>query len=113
MSDIVLETHDAVLELRLSRPAKKNALTLAMYRTLNEGLAQASADAAVRAVLFSAGGDTFCAGNDVRDFMNGLGEDVPVLRFIENLARFEKPIVAAVHGAAVGLGTTMLLHCDL
>lgn len=113
MNDVVIEKNEGVMELRLARAAKKNAVTFAMYRALDEGLASASKDDAVRAVVFSAEGDTFCAGNDVKDFLAGLGDDPPVLRFLESLVRFDKPIVAAVHGPAVGIGTTMLLHCDL
>jgi len=114
MSDVTFETHDAVLEIRLDRPKKKNALTVAMYTAMVEALERAAADASIRAVVFTASGETFTAGNDVIDFMNGLGEgEPPVLRFIRLLARFDKPLVAAVNGPAVGLGTTMLLHCDL
>lgn len=114
MSDLKFETHDAVLEIRFDRPKKKNALTVAMYTAMVEALERAASDEAIRAVVFTAEGETFTAGNDVMDFMNGLGEgEPPVLRFIRLLATFEKPLIAAVHGGAVGLGTTMLLHCDL
>jgi enoyl-CoA hydratase/carnithine racemase len=78
-----------------------------------EALEGAAKDASVRAVAFTSTGETFTAGNDVNDFLAGLGDDPPVLRFIEALVRSEKPIVAAVHGPAVGIGTTMLLLCDL
>jgi enoyl-CoA hydratase/carnithine racemase len=114
MTDVRVETRDAVLEIQLDRPKKKNALTVAMYRAMVDALEAAERDASVRAVVFTATGDTFTAGNDVVDFMSGLGDgEPPVLRFIRLLARYEKPFVAAVNGAAVGLGTTMLLHCDL
>jgi enoyl-CoA hydratase/carnithine racemase len=113
MSDVILERHESVLELRLARASKKNALTHAMYRSLNEGLASAQADEGIRAVVFTAEGTTFCGGNDVNDFLAGIGEEPPVLRFLERLATFDKPLVAAVQGPAVGLGATMLLHCDL
>ena len=114
MSDMQIETRDAVLEIRFTRAKKKNALTIAMYAAMVEALEHSAADAAVRAVVFSAEGDTFTAGNDVMDFMSGLGDgEPPVLRFIRLLTTYEKPLVAAVNGPAIGLGTTMLLHCDL
>ncbi len=117
MSEVIIETKDGVTEIRLDRPKKKNAVTIAMYRAMNEALAAAAADANVGAVVFSGNGESFCAGNDVLDFMNGIGADAdgepPVGRFIRTIATFEKPLVAAVQGAAVGVGTTMLLHCDL
>jgi len=115
MSDVKTESKDAVLEIRFDRPKKKNALTIAMYAAMVEALEGAAKDPGIRAVAFTAEGETFTAGNDVLDFMNGLGGEgePPVLRFIRLLATYEKPLVAAVNGAAVGLGTTMLLHCDL
>ncbi len=114
MSDVKTESKDGVLEIRIDRPKKKNALTIAMYAAMVEALEGAAKDPAIRAVVFTAEGETFTAGNDVVDFMNGLGDgEPPVLRFIRLLATYEKPLVAAVNGAAVGLGTTMLLHCDL
>lgn len=114
MSDVKTETKDGVLEIRLDRPKKKNALTVAMYRSMVEALERAGEDPAVRAIAFTAEGEIFTAGNDVGDFMAGLGDgEPPVYRFIKLLATQPKPMVAAVNGAAVGLGTTMLLHCDL
>ena len=114
MSDVKTESKDGVLEIRIDRPKKKNALTIAMYAAMVEALEGAAKDPAIRAVVFTAEGETFTAGNDVVDFMNGLGDgEPPVLRFIRLLATYEKPLVAAINGAAVGLGTTMLLHCDL
>jgi enoyl-CoA hydratase/carnithine racemase len=115
MSDVIIEKAGAVVELVLDRPKKKNALTHAMYSSLADALDAAALDDGVRAVLVGATGETFCAGNDVHDFMAGFSGDgpPPVLRFIQTLVRFPKPIVAAVHGAAVGIGATMLLHCDL
>lgn len=114
MSDVTTQKRDGVLEIVWSRPAKKNALTVAMYAAVVEALEAATRDDAVRAVLFAAEGGTFTAGNDVIDFMNGLGEgEPPVLRFIKLLATFPKPMIAAVQGPAVGIGATMLLHCDL
>jgi enoyl-CoA hydratase/carnithine racemase len=117
MSDITLERHPGVLELRFDRPAKKNAITAAMYGVLVDGLASAAADRAVRAVLFTSSGEVFCAGNDVGDFMaaatSGKTDELAAAKFVEAVARFPKAMVAAVHGAAVGIGATMLLHCDL
>ena len=106
----------AVLEVIFARPDKKNALTNAMYRAAREALESAQADPAVRVVLFGSDSDIFCAGNDLADFAaaaSGQGGALEALPFIEALALFDKPIVAAVPGLAVGIGTTMLLHCDL
>ncbi|MBL8955276.1 MAG: enoyl-CoA hydratase [Myxococcaceae bacterium] len=112
--DIETERDGGTLIVRFARPQKKNALTLAMYDRMNEALTEAAADKTVRAVVFGSTSDTFTAGNDLGDFMQAppTGEDSPVMKFILNLARFEKPIVAAVDGKAIGLGLTMLLHCD-
>jgi len=106
---------DGVATLRISRPDKKNALTQAMYVSLAERLDQAAADAAVRAVLLTGEEEIFSAGNDLQEFIDNppTSADSPVLRFMLTLARFEKPVVAAVSGHAVGIGVTMLLHCDL
>jgi enoyl-CoA hydratase/carnithine racemase len=109
---------DRVLHITLARPEKKNALTNDMYKALAEALAQAEADPGIRAVLFDAEGDAFTAGNDLGDFAAVSSgklarEDMYSWRFLSALAHAEKPYVAAVHGLAVGIGTTMLLHCDL
>jgi len=116
MTDHVKIRRDgAVLEITFARPEKKNALSNAMYLAAAEALNDAQSDASARVVLFSAEGDAFTAGNDLADFAavaSGRGE-VLAHRFIDALARAEKPIVAAVPGLAVGVGTTMLLHCDL
>jgi enoyl-CoA hydratase/carnithine racemase len=107
---------DGVLEVTFARPEKKNALTNAMYRVARETLERAQRADDVKVVLFNADGDAFTAGNDLGDFMriaSGRGEEPQAHAFIEALARAEKPIVAAVPGIAVGVGTTMLLHCDL
>jgi enoyl-CoA hydratase/carnithine racemase len=106
----------AVLEITFAHPEKKNALSNAMYRAATEQLNAAQKDASVRVVLFSAEGDAFTAGNDIADFTAvtaGTGEPPQAHHVIDALARAEKPIVAAVQGLAVGVGTTMLLHCDL
>jgi enoyl-CoA hydratase/carnithine racemase len=105
----------AVMVLRFARPEKKNALTLAMYDRLTAALGEAAADKAVRAVVFGSTSDTFTAGNDLADFAQRppTGEDSPVFRFLKALTTFDKPLLAAVDGKAIGLGLTMLLHCDL
>jgi enoyl-CoA hydratase/carnithine racemase len=114
IDDIETSRDGGTLVVRFARPAKKNALTIAMYERLNAVLAEASADATVRAVVFGSTGETFTAGNDLGDFMQNppTGESSPVFRFISGLASFEKPLLAAVDGKAIGLGLTMLLHCD-
>jgi enoyl-CoA hydratase/carnithine racemase len=115
MTEVIVSRAGGVLEARLDRTAKKNALTLAMYAALTEALQQAHGDASVRAVLISANGETFCAGNDIADFLKPRPDfgAAPPSRFLETLATFEKPLVAAVQGQAIGVGATMLLHCDL
>mgnify|MGYP001466642221 CR=1 FL=1 len=119
MTDHIVTSRDgAVLRLAFNRPDKKNAITSAMYAALADGLAQADQDDSVRAVLFEARGDVFTSGNDIADFMSGVGspegaEKPPVIRFLEGLATAEKPLIAAVQGPAVGVGVTMLFHCDL
>ncbi|WPO43973.1 enoyl-CoA hydratase-related protein [Tardiphaga sp. 42S5] len=115
--NLTTELHEGVLILTLCRPEKKNALTRAMYDGLSAGLERAREDNLVRAVLFQSEGDSFTAGNDLADFQsqssgNSDGEGAPA-RFLRNLATTDKPVVAAVQGNAVGVGTTMLLHCDM
>lgn len=108
-------THNGVATIEIARPEKKNALTGAMYSAMAEALAAANADAAVRAVLISGQPGIFTSGNDLEDFMQRppAGAESPVFRFMQALLDCEKPVVAAVTGGAVGIGTTMLLHCDL
>jgi len=113
---IKLKEEDGVLEITFARPDKKNALSSAMYRAAREALERAQTEKGVRVVLFSAEGDAFTAGNDIADFAdiaNGQAGEGQAHLFIAALGRAEKPIVAAVPGLAVGVGTTMLLHCDL
>jgi enoyl-CoA hydratase/carnithine racemase len=100
--------------LVIDRPEKKNAITAAMYTSLAADLTAARQDDDVGAVVITGAGSTFTAGNDLRDFLENppAGEDAPVFRFLFALAEFDKPLVAAVRGLAVGVGTTMLLHCD-
>ena len=114
MSDIISDKAGNVLRVELNRPAKKNAMTSAMYITLADLFNAAGKDDEVRVVLWYGAGDSFCAGNDVADFLKnppGPGES-PQARLISALINFDKPLVAAVQGAAIGGGTTMLTHCD-
>lgn len=123
MTDHVLKTIEGgVMTLSFNRADKKNAITDAMYKVLADGLEQAETDPAIRAVLFRSEGDSFTSGNDLADFaaQNASGDTSReaglqrnVTRFLKALAAAEKPLVAAVCGVAVGVGTTMLLHCDL
>jgi enoyl-CoA hydratase/carnithine racemase len=114
MSDINTVRSSGILSVELNRPAKKNALTAGMYTTLAGIFREAAGDGEVRVVLWHSAGDAFSAGNDVEDFLKnppGPGES-PQARLMDAFIRFEKPIVAAVQGAAIGGGTTMLTHCD-
>jgi enoyl-CoA hydratase/carnithine racemase len=114
---IIVSRDGAVLEIRFNRPEKKNAITNAMYGVIADAVAGAQTDDSVRAVLFTANGDFFSAGNDIKDFaaQSAGAFDGPrhVGRFLEEVIKAEKPIVAAVQGHAVGVGTTMLFQCDL
>jgi enoyl-CoA hydratase/carnithine racemase len=114
-SHILSIRHGAVLEARLNRPEKKNALTGAMYDGIADIFEQASSSNSIRAVLLTAEGSTFTAGNDLAEFMSVAADFAasPQSRFVRAITGATKPIVAAVHGRAVGIGTTMLLHCDL
>ena len=115
MSDHVrAERKGRVLHLTLARPEKKNALTRAMYSALADALDEASGDGAVRAVVLSGEGGSFTAGNDLFDFMTDppRDESSPVFRFLRAAVAFPKPLIAAVDGVAIGIGTTVLLHCD-
>jgi enoyl-CoA hydratase/carnithine racemase len=113
--DILATRRGASLELAFNRPARKNALTDAMYTALGEALAEAERDATVRVVVFHGTEQAFTAGNDLSDFLEHppRGEDAPVFRFIRAVLAGTKPLIAAVNGPAVGIGTTLLLHCDL
>ena len=108
-------TLNKVLTIEIARPEKKNALTQAMYTAMAEALEAANTDAGVRAVLITGQPGIFTSGNDIDDFMQRppQGDDTPVARFMRALLDCDKPVVAAVTGAAVGIGTTLLLHCDL
>ena len=117
MTDLILtEKSGRILTVRINRPDRKNALTHAMYTALGDALALAEQDSEIRCVLFTGHEDCFTAGNDLGEFAAGLPgafEETPVGRFLLLLATASKPVVAAVNGPAVGIGTTMLLHCDL
>ncbi len=111
---IAVSIENRILTIRMQRPEKKNALTREMYLAMNESLKQADADASVRVVLITGTEDCFTAGNDLVDFANARpGETSPAILYLQRLAATKKPVVAAVSGVAVGIGTTMLLHCDL
>jgi enoyl-CoA hydratase/carnithine racemase len=114
MSHVILETRDRVLRIEMARPERKNALTLDMYDAMSGALAAAQDDPGVRAVLIHGSRDCFTAGNDLKDFLERPphSHESPAFRFIRMLPVFAKPLVAAVNGPAVGIGTTMLLHCD-
>ena len=114
-AQVLVSRADGVCEIRLNRPEKRNAITQAMYEALCSALAQTQGDTAVRAVLLSGEGAGFTAGNDLNDFLGGLKFDAdnPIIRLLRALATFGKPLLAAVHGQTVGIGTTLLLHCDL
>jgi enoyl-CoA hydratase/carnithine racemase len=109
------ETSGGIFHIELARPEKKNALTAAMYQSLADSLAGAEADPTVRVILISGAGGNFTAGNDLADFLEQppLDDSAPVFHFITGFANLQKPFVAAVEGVAIGVGTTMLLHCDL
>jgi len=111
------EIAEGIMTLTLARADKKNALSNAMYSAMSDGLERAEKDPSVRVVLFQGDGDSFTAGNDLADFSaqaNGKATGEPQAhRFISNLGKATRPLIAAVQGNAVGVGTTMLLHCDL
>jgi enoyl-CoA hydratase/carnithine racemase len=115
MSDILIHTEAGVTTLTFNRVDKKNSITSAMYGALADALAQAGQDAAVRVVLIQGDATIFSAGNDIGDFLHQppSTQESPVFRFLRGIAGFPKPLVAAVCGPAVGIGTTMLFHCDL
>ena len=115
MTDILIDQSAGVMTITLNRVSKKNSLTSAMYAAMADALAQAEADAEVRAVVFQGHETIFSSGNDIGDFLNAppATADAPVFRFLRGISTFPKPVVAAVCGPAVGIGTTMLFHCDL
>jgi enoyl-CoA hydratase/carnithine racemase len=113
---IVTALDSAVLRIQINRPEKKNALTAPMYAAIAQALTQADSDPAVRAVTVTGSGDSFSSGNDVADFLAhgaSVSDDRPVGAFLTSIASFKKPLIAGVNGMAIGIGVTMLLHCDL
>jgi enoyl-CoA hydratase/carnithine racemase len=113
-AEIITERSESILQVQFNRPARKNALTSAMYATVAELVDAAATDDGIRVVLLHGAGDSFSAGNDLEDFMTNPpkpGQSVQE-RFVAALINFPKPLIAAVHGVAVGSGTTMLSHCD-
>ena len=112
---ILLHRERGLLTLQLNRPDKRNALTRAMYTQLAEALEQADADSAISAVLIQGSSECFTAGNDIGDFLEQPPSDLdsPAFHFMKSLLNCRKPVIAAVAGVAVGIGTTLLLHCDL
>jgi len=114
MDEIITERSGNILRVELNRPTKRNAMTSRMYVTLANVFNDASKDERIRVVLWHGAGDSFCAGNDIEDFLkNPPGpEESPQARLMNALVDFDKPLVAAVQGAAIGGGTTMLTHCD-
>jgi enoyl-CoA hydratase/carnithine racemase len=115
MSEILSRQEDSILVLSFNRSEKMNALTRSMYSGLATGLNEAAGDFGIRAVILTSEGQHFTAGNDISDFMNNppTSESSEVSQFLESLLNFPKPLIAAVNGNAVGVGTTMLLHCDV
>jgi len=114
MDEIITERSESVLRVQLNRPLKRNAMTSRMYATLTDVFNNAAKDEHTRVVLWHGAGDSFSAGNDIEDFLEnppGPG-DSPQARLMNAFMDFDKPLIAAVHGAAIGGGTTMLTHCD-
>jgi enoyl-CoA hydratase/carnithine racemase len=114
---LVEQRADGVLSIMLARPERRNAITVAMYAALADAIESTADNRAVRLITIEGQGDDFTAGNDLGDFLQampdpGSGQDIPVWRLLRALARNQVPIIAAVHGNAVGIGTTMLFHCD-
>jgi enoyl-CoA hydratase/carnithine racemase len=115
MSDIKVHAEGGVMTITLNRLERKNSITAAMYGMLADAIHAAQEDANVRVAVLQGHETVFSAGNDINDFLNNppAGQDSPVFRFLRGIASFPKPLLAAVCGPAVGIGTTMLFHCDL
>jgi enoyl-CoA hydratase/carnithine racemase len=114
---VLVERKDGVLSILLARPERRNAITVAMYAALADAIESAADNSSIRLITIEGQGEDFTAGNDLGDFLKelpqpGSGEDLPVWRLLRALAKNRVPIIAAVHGNAVGIGTTMLFHCD-
>ncbi len=115
MNEILLTRLDRVCIIELNRPEKKNALTSSMYEDLKAALSQIALDTSINVLVLSGGNEVFSAGNDLEDFINDppMTRNAPVFEFVRALMAFPKPIIAAVNGLAIGIGATILLHCDL
>jgi enoyl-CoA hydratase/carnithine racemase len=115
MNEILIDRSDGVMTITLNRVDKKNSITVAMYAAMADALTLAATDGTVRTVVFQGHETIFSAGNDIADFLNPppLTQEPPVFRFLRTISTFPKPVLAAVCGPAVGIGTTMLFHCDL
>lgn len=115
MTEVLSQLDNAILTLTLNRPEKQNAITRDMYRFMADQLREANGDFSIRAVVITHEGPHFTAGNDLYDFLNAppLEPGSPVMQFLEQIHTFSKPLLAAVSGNAVGIGTTMLMHCDI
>jgi enoyl-CoA hydratase/carnithine racemase len=113
--DILVERAEGVLTIAFNRPGKKNAITAAMYQSMADTMSDAHGDPSLRAILIRGSAGIFSAGNDLEDFMKTppMGENAPVFQFLRAISSAQKPVVASVAGPAVGIGTTLLLHCDL
>ena len=113
---VLVERRDALLSLTLARPERRNAITVAMYAALADAIEGAASDPTVRLITIEGQGEDFTGGNDLADFMKDMpasgSDDIPVWRLLRALANNDVPLIAAVHGNAVGIGTTMLFHCD-
>ena len=114
-AEVRIERENGVLAITLARPERRNAITVAMYAALADAMESAATDAGVRLITIRGEGQDFTSGNDLGDFLAAMprDEEIPVMRLLRALARNPKPLVTAVQGNAVGIGTTMLLHCDL
>ncbi len=111
---ILVESYEGIRHIQMNRPEKKNALTFAMYQRMADALLEADQNPAIRVVFLTGSENCFCAGNDLVDFKNiSLGKERLRNPFVPAVSQAKKPIVAAVSGTAIGIGTTMLLHCDL
>ena len=114
---VLVDRDDGVLRLTMARPERRNAITVAMYAALADAIEGAATDPSIRLITIEGQGDDFTAGNDLGDFLNelpapGSGMDIPVWRLLRALATNQVPLIAAAHGNVVGIGTTMLFHCD-
>jgi enoyl-CoA hydratase/carnithine racemase len=115
MEHLSIQVQDHIMQIQLNRPDKKNALTQAMYSALASAIQQAEADPTIHVVLMAGTGGAFTSGNDILDFLQSSpsNENSPVFIFLQAISNATVPIVAAVNGVAIGIGTTLLLHCDL